>query len=316
MIRSAMAKNLLILGATGKQGKSVINSILASPSHDDYTLLAVTRNTTSASAAALAKKSPRIKLVQGNLEDCPGIFTEALKATQNRSIWGVFSVQQAVQDGATQEGEERQGKALIDAALANGATHFVYSSVDRGGAERSWQNPTFVPHFISKHNIEKHLLEKTADGTKMSYTILRPVAFMDGMTTDFAGKLMATWIRMQKHPSKPLQLVACSDIGFFAAQAFLQHDSPEYHNKAISLAGDAQNFDGLNRIFREKTGRNIPTTFEFVAWFVKWMVKELNVMFRWFDEDEFGADIPKLRKMHPGLLSVGDWLVKESQHRK
>ncbi len=308
-----MAKNLLILGATGKQGKNVINSILDSPSHDDYTLLAVTRNTTSASAAALAKKSPRIKLVQGNLDDCPAIFTEALKATQNRSIWGVFSVQQAVQDGATQEREERQGKALIDAAIANGATHFVYSSVDRGG-DKSSQNPTYVPHFISKHNIEKHLEEKTADG-KMSYTILRPVAFMDGMTADFSGKMMATWIKILKR-SKPLQFIACSDIGFFAAQSFLQSESPEYHNKAISLAGDAQNYDGLNKIFKEKIGYNIPTTYEFFARFVKWMVTELNVMFRWFDEEGYGADIPALRKMHPGLLGLGDWLVKESQFKK
>ena len=309
-----MAKNLLILGATGKQGKSVVNSILESPSHDDYTILAVTRNTTSASAAALAQKSPLIKLVQGNLDDCPAIFTKALEATENEPIWGVFSVQQAVADGATQEGEEKQGKDLIDAAIANEVSHFVYSSVDRGG-EKSSEDPTYVPHFISKHNIEKHLLRKTADGKKMSYTILRPVAFMDGMTPDFAGKMMGSWLKLLK-PSKPVQFIACSDIGFFAAQGFLQSASPEYHNKAISLAGDEQTFDGCNRIFKEKLGFALPTTFEFFARFVRWMLTELHVMFRWFDEKGFGADIPALKKLHPGLLGLGDWLEKESKFVK
>ena len=308
-----MSKNLLILGATGKQGKSVINNILNSPSHDDYTILAVTRTTASPSATALAKKSSRVKLIQGNLDDCPALFTEALRIAGNEPIWGVFSVQAAFGDGATQESETRQGKALIDAAIANGVSHFVYSSVDRGG-DKSSKDPTYVPHFVSKYNIEKHLEEKTAEG-KMSYTILRPVAFMDGLTPDFNGKMMATWIKLMKD-SKPLQLIACSDIGFFAAQSFLQSASPTYHNKAISLAGDSQNFDGLKKTFQEKLGYTIPTTFEFFARFVKWIVKELNLMFRWFDEEDFGADIPALKKMHPGLLNLGDWLVKESQFPK
>lgn len=82
---------------------------------------------------------------------------------------------------------------------------------------------------------------------------------MDGITPDSAGKMMATWIKTLK-PSKPLQFIACSDIGFFTAQTFLQSESPEYRNKAISLAGDVQNYDGLNKIFKERIGYNIPTT--------------------------------------------------------
>lgn len=38
-------------------------------------------------------------------------------------------------------------------------------------------------------------------------------------------------------------------------------------------------------------------------------------MFRWFDEEGFGTDIPALKKMHPGLLGLGNWLVKESQFK-
>jgi uncharacterized protein YbjT (DUF2867 family) len=79
--------------------------------------------------------------------------------------------------GASVATEEAQGKALVDASIANGVEYFVYSSVDRGGDEESWENPTSIPHFAAKHRIELHLRETAAD--KMMWTILRPTVFME-----------------------------------------------------------------------------------------------------------------------------------------
>ncbi|KAL8705093.1 MAG: hypothetical protein Q9201_001776 [Fulgogasparrea decipioides] len=310
-----MSKFILVTGATGKQGKAVINTILSSPQAKDFTLLALTRNVTSASAIALANKSPSIRLVQGNLDDCHAVFASALEATKGAPIWGLYSVQQAVQDGATQEREEKQGKALIDLAIHHGVKHFVYSSVERGG-EKSGQKATYVPHFRSKYNIEQYLFAKSENGKKMSYTIVRPVAFMDGLQPGFMGKVFATWLKIGLRPSKPLQYVAVSDIGFFAAQGFLQPEDPAYKNQAINLAGDELTFEQLNDVLQSKMGYPIPLTFEFLARFLKWMLKEINIMFRWFDEEGLAADISILKKLHPGLLSFGDWLEKESGFAK
>ncbi|MCJ1454951.1 hypothetical protein MMC28_005304 [Mycoblastus sanguinarius] len=306
-------KSILVLGATGKQGKSLINTILASLEEDSFTILALTRNPESASAKALAEKSSTIKLVKGNLDDCPAVFKAALEANDSKPIWGVFTVLQAVTDGATQEREEKQGKSMVDAALANNVKFFVYMSVERG--VNTDTDPTYVPHFISKYNIEKYLEEKTKDG-KMTYTILRPVAFMDGFTPDFMGKIFGTFLKISLKRSKPLQFIACTDIGFFASQAFLQPDSLEYRNKAISLAGDELTFDQVDQVFKQKLGYSVPTTFEFFARFVKWMLTELNIMFRWFDAEGFHVDIASLKRMHPGLMSVGDWLEKEGKFPK
>ncbi|KAL9134374.1 MAG: hypothetical protein Q9175_004442 [Cornicularia normoerica] len=307
-------KPILVLGATGKQGKKVIETILASNSKADFTILALTRNPDSASAKALAAKSTIIKLVKGNLDDTPNVFKAALEASDRVPIWGVFSVQQAVQDGATQEGETKQGKAVVDQAVAHNVKIFVYTSVDRGG-KRSESNPTYVPHFISKHDVEAHLRVKAADA-KMQYTILRPVAFMDGLTPDFMGKVFATFLKIGVKPSKPLAFVATSDIGFFGAQAFLQPESPEYKDKAISLAGDELTFKQVKQVFREKFGYEIPTTFEFLARFIKWWVSELGIMFKWFDEEGFDVDIPKLKRMNPGLKDFGTWMETESGFSK
>lgn len=303
-------KPILVIGATGKQGKKVIETILASDSKASFTILALTRNPDSASAKALAAKSTLIRLVKGNLDDTPAVFKAALEVSAGAPIWGVFSVQQAVQDGATQERETKQGQAVVDQAIAHNIKVFVYTSVDRGG-DNSESNPTYVPHFISKHDIETHLTAKAADA-KMQYTILRPVAFMEGLTPNFMGKVFATFFKVGLKPSKPVAFIATSDIGFFAGQAFLQPENPEYKNKAISLAGDELTFEQMSQVFRERLGYKLPTTFHFLARFIMWMVSEMGTMFRWFNEEGFAVDIPKLKRLNPGLKDFGTWLETES----
>jgi uncharacterized protein YbjT (DUF2867 family) len=85
-----MMTAVLITGATGKQGGSVITSLLRR--NAPFEILAVTRDTTSASAQRLSKKGSNIKLVQGNLDNPADIFKNARNLT-SLPIWGVFSVQ-------------------------------------------------------------------------------------------------------------------------------------------------------------------------------------------------------------------------------
>jgi uncharacterized protein YbjT (DUF2867 family) len=301
-----MSKTILITGATGKQGGGVINALLTQDA--DVEILAVTRNTSSGGAQKLQQKDPsKIKLVEGNLDDTERIFENAKKVT-SQPVWGVFSVQSPNPGSSHQTAEENQGKALVDAALENSVQLFVYTSVDRGGDEVSFDNPTPIPHFISKHNIEHYLVEQ-ARGTNMSWTVLRPVAFMDNFTPNFFGKVFTTaWKVAVK--DKPLQLVSVEDIGFFGAQAFI---NPEiYKGKCLSLAGDELTFEEMGRVFKEKTGNDLPLTFEFVARLLLWLMPDFGEMFRWFYDRGYGADIRALRNLHPGMRNFGTWLEIES----
>ncbi|KAF9240135.1 hypothetical protein DTO013E5_8297 [Penicillium roqueforti] len=293
---------ILVTGATGKQGGSVINNLLEKSA--PFKILAVTRDVNSASSKKLAQKSSSITLIQGNLDDPAAIFEDVALQT-SEPVWGVFSVQ-AVNPGNTDE--RRQGMALIDESIKQGVKYFVYSSVDRGG-EKSDKNPTSVPHFIFKHEIEKHLKEK-ANGTDMEWTILRPVAFFDNLTPDYFGKVFATAWRMYLK-GKPLQVIATSDIGFFAAAAFMNPEA--WKNHAESLAGDELTFDQMSEIFKTLTGNNVPTTFEMPVWLMLSIVREMGAMFKWFHDEGFGADIPALKKLHPGLKTFGDWLKEDSK---
>ncbi|KAH7206303.1 hypothetical protein DER44DRAFT_865739 [Fusarium oxysporum] len=292
-----MSRTILISGATGKQGGAVLDRLVKQ--NADVEILAVSRNPNSPSAQKLLKKSSNIKLVQGDLSDATTIFKNAGEVTK-QPIWGVFSVQV---NGA----EVAQGKGLVDAALDAGVKFFVYTSVDRHG-EDSLHNPTQVPHFITKHEIEKHLISRTT-GTDMQWFIIRPVAFMENLTDNFLGRSFVTaWKLVVKN--KPLQLVTVTDVGVAGAQAFLEPE--KYAGRAVSLAGDELTLEEFERIFKEKTGRDLPYTYSLVVYPIMAMVKELGYMFKWFKDQGFGANLKALRKEYPELMTFGTWLETES----
>jgi uncharacterized protein YbjT (DUF2867 family) len=299
-----MTKTILVTGATGRQGGAVIKAL----HNTDFEILALTRNASSPSAQKLASSSPNVKLIEGDLDNTEAVFKNAKAATSN-SIWGVYSVQGKPAGDITIE--ESWGKNIIDSSIAAGVKFFVYSSVDRGG-ERSSSTPTDVPHWITKHNIEKYLEEKAA-GTPMKYAVLRPVAFMENITNDFAGKAMASmWQSALK--DRPLQLIATKDIGAFAAEAFMHPE--EYTGRYLSIAGVELTYDQANAVFKERIGTDMPETFSFVACIALAAVKSVGNMFNYLKKQGTGANVEECRKIYPGLMDFGTWLEKESQFRK
>ncbi|CAF3503139.1 hypothetical protein SNK04_006399 [Fusarium graminearum] len=300
-----MSRAILITGATGKQGGAVINALLAKSS-SEFLLLAVTRNKESASAKNLAAKSSNIKLVEGDLDSIPALFQAAKRAAGTVPIWGVYSVQLSMGKGVTLEGEVRQGKGLIDESIKAGIKHFVYSSVDRGGDEKSWTDATVVPHFKTKYEIEHHLRNSTNNGNgSMNWTILRPTAFMENLEPIFATKIFLTMIR-DTLKDKPLQWVATEDIGYFAAEAFT--DSRGWNKKAISITGDELTFAQLSEAFEHATGGPAGTTFGILGKALKVGVKELGIMVNWFRDEGYGADLAKVRQLNPEAKTMEQWV--------
>jgi len=296
-------RKILITGATGKQGGALLDALVSRPNGSPFHIYALTRDKQSKSAQSLAQK-PNVTILEGDLDDCHAI----LKQIENP--WGVFSVQLPLPNATV---EERRGKALVDAAAAAGVKYFVYTSTERGGVERSNQDPTNIAHFASKFNIERHLQETAKTHVpEMAWTIVRPVAFYENLTPDFLGKAFSTmWKQVG---DKKVQYVSSTDVGKVAALAF---EKPEiYRGQAISLAGDELTHDEGAAIFKEKTGKKMPETFGFVGSAIKVVLREqLGDMFMWFREKGFEADLPALRKEYPFLMDFGTWLEKESKFR-
>jgi len=84
-----MSKAILVTGATGKQGGALISALLDAPDAGSYRLIALTRKPTSAAAKMLADQG--VDLIQGDLNDVPGVFQTAQEVAGGR-IWGVFAV--------------------------------------------------------------------------------------------------------------------------------------------------------------------------------------------------------------------------------
>ena len=99
---------IVVFGATGKQGGSVIETILADPStKSKYKLRGVTRDVSKPASKALTEQG--VEMVAADMDDEAAV----IKAIQG--AYGVFAVTDywAKMDGPL---EIRQGKKMVDAA--------------------------------------------------------------------------------------------------------------------------------------------------------------------------------------------------------
>lgn len=296
-----MKRYILIVGATGQQGRATIDALFSSPSYSPSStqILALTRSATSPKSVALQTAYPDIVLIEGDTRNPEPIFTN------HPSITSVFVV-------TVPPNDEEQGLPLIEAAVApeTKVDHIVFSSVDRGGNEASWDTPTKVPHFAAKHRIEIKLRE-LCEGTNKRWTILRPTGFMDTYNPGFFGKFMASLWATAMPADRRMQLISTHDIGIFAAKALSNPD--EWAGKAVALAGDDLSFGELKEAFKRATGNELPQTFGALTLPVLWWVKDASMSFEWFNTAGWEADINSLREQEPGLQTFEKWLKESSK---
>jgi uncharacterized protein YbjT (DUF2867 family) len=271
---------ILVCGATGSQGGAVARSLL----DRGFRVRALTRDAQKPEARSLADRGAEV--VQGDMDDRPSM-DRALEG-----IHGVFSVQNFWEAGYDRE--VRQGKTVADAASAAGVGHFVYSSV--GSAHRR----TGIAHFDSKWEIEEHVR-----GLGLHRTVLRPVFFMQNWEM-MRGPILGGTLPQPLDPGKPFQQVAVEDIGAFAAIAFERPD--EWIGREVEIAGDERTMPEIAEAFGRVVGKQIG--YYQVPWeqFEEQMGEEYAVMYRWFNDVGYEADVGSLRREHPGLIDFEGYL--------
>ena len=268
--------SIVVTGGTGKQGGAVARKLVA----DGWDVCALVRDPDKPAARALAGIG--VNLHRGDLED-PESIERILKGA-----YGVFGVQSWA-DGV--EAEEREGKALADAAAAAKVEQFVYSSV--GAADRG----TGVPHFESKGRIEQHIHQ-----IGLPFTIFRPVYFMENLLWQ-RDSICSGSIEPPIDPDVPLQLIAVEDIAAFVALAFRSPGGWLGHTTEI--AGDERTFRQVADAFAALLGRTVD-----VHPVVRPAQPERQQMASWFEAYGFEADIEKLRTIVPTLHTLPQWASK------
>jgi uncharacterized protein YbjT (DUF2867 family) len=271
---------IVVTGATGKQGGAVARSLL----DRGFRIRALTRNLQKPEAQALADRGAEV--VQGDMED-RSAMERALEGA-----YGVFSVQNYWETGY--DGEVQQGKTVADAAKAAGVEHLVYSSV--GSAHRQ----TGLSHFESKWEGENHVRE-----LDLRYTILRPVSFMQNWEM-MRGMILGGTLAQPLDPDKPLQQVAVEDIGVFAPIASENPD--RWIGREVDLAGDEPTMLEIAETFGRVIGREV--SYYQVPWdqFEEQMGEEITVMYRWFNDMGYEADIAALQQEYPELTTFERYL--------
>ena len=281
---------ILVTGATGQQGGAVARHLL----HHDWQVRALTRDVSSREAEALAEVGAEV--VQGNLNNAASLEPAM------HGVYGVFSVQppllgQNNDEGYDAEQEVEQGKRLGDLAQAAGVKHFVYSSA--GGADRN--SP--LPHVNSKWQVEQYL--RALD---LPLTVIYPVFFMENFNWN-RQEITGGQLTVALKPETRLQMLAVDDIGAFVALAFSRPD--EYIGKGFELAGDELTMPQAAAIFARVTGRPVgfvEQPLEELASFSP----EMAEMMQEFNLKPNQANISDLRRRHPGLMTLEQWLQASS----
>jgi uncharacterized protein YbjT (DUF2867 family) len=275
-------RSILITGATGQQGGATLRNLLGK----GFDLRALTRKPDGPAATHLAGQG--VTVVEGNLDD-PAALVRALKG-----VWGVLSVQNALEAGV--EKEEEQGKRLATLAHEAGVHHFVYASA--ASAHRA----TGIPHFESKWRIEQVIRSLGFP----SYVILRPAFFMENLLSPWFLKGDAIYLAMR--PDTVLQMIAVEDVGRYHARAFT--DAGRLSRREIDLAGDALTIPDAARALSTGLGRTIsfvPIPIEEV----RKNSEDIATMLEWFDRVGFDVDIPAL-EMEFGIKAtkLAAWAAK------
>lgn len=278
-------KIFLITGATGKQGGATARHLI----NAGVKVRALTRKPESKSAMALRKLG--IEVVKGNLND------KASLDIVLKDVFGVFAVTNFWEPG-TGKKEVMLCKNLADIAKKHQVQHFVLASIARCD-----DNPNLA-HFITKYECEQYIRN-----IGLTYTFLRAVYFMDNLLPGEQGASFHWAILPEILGDKTtLQMIATSDIGWFAANAFLNLE--QHRNRIFDIAGDEVTYLQALQAYKNAYKSN-PSKSNFMKFLLMRLMPEVKKMMNWYREPRFKADLKHLKSIHPQLLTLEEFFEQE-----
>lgn len=276
---------ILVFGATGQQGGSVVTALLQA----GWPVRALVRDPASAKAAAL--RAAGATLLRGGFDD-----TAAMRAAM-QGAHAVFSVQPSSPGGAITDADEiRYGIAVADLAAETGIRHLIYSS---GSAVRD--APTGMAHFDTKSRIEAHIR-----ALPIAATIVRPATFMELLVMPGFG-LDQGRFTFFNHRDQPMQFLAVEDIGRFVAAILA--DPARFAGHTLELAGDSLTGAEMEAAFTAAAGRPIRhQRFPDDVLRANPFLAKLTAL---VDQGPLAghADLAALRRLNPRMRSFQAWLA-------
>ena len=254
-------KTIVVIGATGSQGKGVVNALV---NEGSFNVRAITRNTEKYSGKAH-------EALYGDLND--------LQSLKNsfKNAYGVFVVTN-FWEGAD---EIAQGKNAIEAGKKTGIQHFIWSTLPN--VESISNGELDLPHFTGKAKVDN--LVRSA-GFKYYTFVQAPFYFQNliGMLAPQPKEDGTTGWTLPIDPTKKvIHMSDINDLGKVVAGAFLQPEKVG-NGSYLSLATELNSFNDILKAFKaigkEYSFTQVPA--ELFSTFFKG-AKEVAETFRYFE---------------------------------
>ncbi|GES61570.1 NmrA family transcriptional regulator [Aspergillus terreus] len=240
-----MAPLVVVFGATGQQGGSVINHVLSNPVlSSQYSLRGVTRDVSKPTAQDLKAKG--VEMVSGDLDD-PASIHAALHGAHT-----VFAMTRTIYDEESKAREERQGKAIADAAVATGARYLIWSTEWHAGNTSGGKYP--VPAYDVRWDVEQYIR-----GLPIQSAFVAPATFMQNLRGMMAprpredGTYAIANIHTPQTQFPWLDVVA--DLGKFVGVILEQPE--KYAGKVLAAASCIHSLEEVVQILSQVSGKTV-----------------------------------------------------------
>jgi uncharacterized protein YbjT (DUF2867 family) len=258
-------KTIVVIGATGSQGKGVVNALI---NEDAFNVRAITRNPEKYSGEAH-------EAVYADLKDLQSL-KDAFK-----NAYGVFVVTN-FWEGAD---EIAQGKNAIEAAKEMGVQHFIWSTLPN--VESISKGEFDVPHFTLKAKVDE--LVKSA-GFRYS-TFVQPPFYYQNLVGALGPQAKPDgttgWTFPIDPAKKAIHMADINDLGKVVAGAFLQPEKVGNGNY-LALATELNSFNDIIKTFKaagkEYSFSQVPV--EVFSTFFEG-AKEIAEMFAYFEKHTY-----------------------------
>lgn len=241
-----MSKKILaIFGATGRQGASIIDHVLSTPPlSSQFTIRAITRDTTSPAAQALSHRG--IELAVADVDD-PSTLADAL-----RDAHTVVAITITNYGPDTYNHEVANGKAIADAAVAAGVEHLVFSTLSSGLmiSEGKYK----VDGFDAKADVEQYIRS-----LPIKSSFYAPGFFMENLTGPMKppkneqGEYVLANLNAS---SLVLPLIGTRrDVG--KVVGLILAEPEKYHGQVLTVTSQELSWGDIAKIMSEITGKNV-----------------------------------------------------------
>ncbi|EED23206.1 hscarg dehydrogenase, putative [Talaromyces stipitatus ATCC 10500] len=244
--QAIMSKILVVFGATGNQGGSVINAVLADPAlKDQYRIRAITRNASKPAAVALREKG--VEVVEADVANGESIR----KAMENAHT--VFAMTETIHDEELVTRDLAHGKGLVDAAVAANVSFYIYSTLP---SIKHYSGGKYLhgDHFDVKSKVEDYIKKQNIKSAFVSPGSFMSI-FLESMGPAPLGN--GTYAIMNVViPQTELPLLdTLGDIGKFVA--LMLADPKKYEGKVIPAATKLYSMQQIAQIMGEVSGKEI-----------------------------------------------------------